>query len=204
MNHTVHSDYSGERNERKSTCQLAREQGAAFERGAFASHHLPWLIAFCVFVFCACPVKAALLEGLVVGIADGDTITLLDVTKTQYKIRLAGIDAPEKKQSFGTRSKQSLAGMISRQHVTVEWTKYDRYRRIVGRVLLNGKDVNLAQVSAGMAWHYKAYQGEQTRADRTTYAEAELEARAARAGLWRDALPTPPWEFRHRATELAQ
>jgi endonuclease YncB( thermonuclease family) len=181
-----------------------REQDAGLGRGAFASRHVLWRIAFFVFIFCAFPARAALLEGLVVGIADGDTITLLDVTKTQYKIRLAGIDAPEKKQPFGTRSKQSLAEMIFRNQVAVEWTKYDRYRRIIGRVLLNGKDVNLAQVAAGMAWHYKAYQGEQTPADRAAYTEAELEARAARIGLWREASPIPPWEFRHRTTELAQ
>ena len=137
------------------------------------------------------------LTGEVVGIADGDTLTLLDATKTQHKIRLAGIDAPEKRQPFGDRSKQSLAAMVFRKQVTVDWTKHDRYGRIIGKVLVGGEDACLAQVRAGLAWHYKAYEREQSHADRDRYAQAEVEARRGRRGLWRDPSPTPPWEFRH-------
>ncbi len=136
------------------------------------------------------------LTGKVIGVADGDTITVLDESKTQHKIRLAGIDAPEKKQPFGERSKQSLSTMVFQKFITVEWSKRDRYGRVVGKVMVNGQDVGLAQVSAGFAWHYKAYEREQSRADKDTYAQAEDEARSDRRGLWRDTKPTPPWEFR--------
>lgn len=135
--------------------------------------------------------------GLVVGIADGDTLTLLDGDHVQHKIRLAGIDAPEKRQAFGNRSKQNLAELVFRKQVTVEWNKFDRYGRVIGKVLAGGDDVCLAQVRAGLAWHYKAYEREQSVADRERYAQAELDARASRRGLWRDASPVPPWEFRH-------
>jgi len=137
------------------------------------------------------------LVGEVVGIADGDTLTLLDATKTQYKIRLAGIDAPEKRQPFGDRSKQSLAAMVFRKQITVDWTKRDRYGRIVGKILVGGEDACLAQVRAGLAWHYKAYAREQSQVDRVIYEQAEGEARRDRRGLWRDPSPMPPWEFRH-------
>lgn len=135
--------------------------------------------------------------GLVVGIADGDTLTLLDADHVQHKIRLAGIDAPEKRQAFGSRSKQNLADLVFRKQVTVEWNKLDRYGRVIGKVLAGGDDVCLAQVRAGLAWHYKAYEREQSAADRERYIQAELDARASRRGLWRDASPVPPWDFRH-------
>jgi len=142
---------------------------------------------------------ASTMTGLVVGIADGDTLTLLDAERVQHKIRLAGVDAPEKRQAFGDRSKQSLAALVFRKHVVVEWNKHDRYGRVIGRVLIGDEDVCLAQVRVGMAWHYKAYEREQSPADRERYAQAELEARASKRGLWRDPAPTPPWVFRHQA-----
>lgn len=80
----------------------------------------------------------------------------------------------------------------------VQYSKKDKYRRIVGKVLVDGTDVNLEQVWAGMAWHYKAFEKEQSAIDRHAYAEAEVVARQQRVGLWTDQSPTPPWEFRHR------
>lgn len=141
---------------------------------------------------------AETITGRVVSIADGDTITVLDATKTQHKIRLAGIDAPEKAQAFGQRSKESLSDLVFDQTVTVETTKRDRYGRSVGTVLVDGLDANLEQIKRGMAWHYKAYAREQPPQDRLAYAEAEEVARGARVGLWRDVQPVPPWDFRHR------
>jgi len=104
--------------------------------------------------------------GEVVGVADGDTITVLDATKVQHKVRLTGIDAPEKKQPFGNRSKQSLSDMVFNKTVTVETDKRDRYGRELGKVLAGGQDANLEQVRAGMAWHYKAYERTQSATDR--------------------------------------
>ncbi len=139
--------------------------------------------------------------GRAVRIADGDTITILDGMNTQYRIRLQGIDAPESHQAFGTQAKKSLSEMIFGKDVTVEYEKTDRYGRIVGKILLDEKDINLEQVKAGMAWHYKEYEREQTPTDREIYARAETEARNARRGLWIDASPIEPSEFRKEARE---
>ena len=138
------------------------------------------------------------ITGHVVGVSDGDTITVLDADKVQHKIRLTGIDAPEKKQAFGNRSKQGLSDMLFNKIVTVETDKRDRYGRELGKVLAGSKDVNLEQVRTGMAWHYKAYERTQSAADRQAYADAENEAKDAKRGLWVDADPIPPWEWRHR------
>ncbi len=140
---------------------------------------------------------AETLMGVVVSVADGDTITVLDAERQQHKIRLAGIDAPEKKQPFGQKSKASLSSMVFGKRVTVEWTKRDRYQRIIGVVLVNGVDSNLEQVKAGMAWWYRQYAKEQTAQQRTAYEVAENQAKAGRVGLWADANPVAPWEFRH-------
>lgn len=142
--------------------------------------------------------NAETITGNVVGVADGDTITVLDADKVQHKIRLAGIDAPEKKQAFGNRSKESLSDLVFDKTVNVETEKRDRYGRQVGKVLVNGQDVNLVQVERGMAWFYRQYQREQSPNDRRLYEAAEDAARADKRGLWRDAEPTPPWEFRRK------
>ena len=144
---------------------------------------------------------AGTIEGRVVSVADGDTITILDNDKMQHKIRLAGIDAPEKTQAFGNRSKESLSNLVFSKVVTVETEKKDRYGRDVGKVLVNGVDANLEQVQRGFAWHYKAYQREQSANDRKLYDLAESEARAARRGLWADDVSVPPWDFRHKKQE---
>ena len=136
------------------------------------------------------------LTGRVVRIADGDTITVLDFSDTQHRIRLEGIDAPESHQAFGTQSKKNLSEMVFGKEVTVVYQKTDQYGRLVGKILVDGKDINLEQVKAGLAWHYKFYEDEQTPEDRDLYAKAEDEARAARRGLWQDPNPVEPYQFR--------
>lgn len=137
------------------------------------------------------------LKGHVVGVTDGDTITLLDASKTQHKIRVAGIDAPEKKQPYGQRSKQALSDLAFDKDMAIEWTKKDRYGRVIGKLInKQGRDINLEQVRNGMAWHYKKYEKEQSPEDRKLYATAEDAARARRIGLWADADPVPPWDYR--------
>ena len=138
----------------------------------------------------------SVIEGKVVKVSDGDTITVLDKNNKQYKIRFQGIDAPESKQDFGQVSKENLANMIFGKEVKVVWSKMDKYGRTVGKVLLDGRDINIEQIKAGLAWHYKTYAKEQPAEDRITYAAAETEARAARRGLWQDPNPTPPGEWR--------
>ncbi len=140
-------------------------------------------------------VHAGTLSGEVVGVTDGDTITLVDREKRQVKVRLAGIDAPEKRQPFGQKSKASLSELAYRKTVIVITGKTDRYGRVVGKLLADGHDVNLEQVRRGMAWHYKAYEREQPAADRVAYAAAEDSARSLERGLWSMPGAQPPWEF---------
>ncbi len=140
--------------------------------------------------------SADTLTGKVVKITDGDTRYVLDANNEQHKIRLAGIDAPERKQAYGLASRKHLASIVTGQQVTIEYQKRDRYGRIVGKVLLDGIDVCLEQVKAGFAWHYKKYQHEQSAEDQRLYSVAEANARDARLGLWRENNPIPPWEYR--------
>ena len=149
------------------------------------------------------PVAADTITGKVIGIADGDTVTVLDASKVEHKIRLAGIDAPEKAQAFGNRSKEHLSGLVYGKSVTVDWKKKDAYGRTVGKILVAGTDANLAQVQAGMAWHYKKYQNEQSSSDRASYSRAEDSARTRRTGLWADPNPISPSDFRHGTGEAS-
>lgn len=131
--------------------------------------------------------------------ADGDTITILDSSNTQHKIRLAQIDAPEighgknkPAMPYGEKSKAALGNLVENQVVEAECQTKDRYGREVCKILVNGMDVNLEQVKNGMAWVYTKYAREQT------YFEAEATAKTKRIGLWADSDPIAPWEFRHR------
>ena len=155
----------------------------------------------CLLLALACTAHAETITGRVVGVADGDTITVLDADKVQHKIRLSGIDAPEKKQAFGNRSKESLSELAFDKTVNVETSKRDRYGRQIGKVLVNGRDVNLVQVERGMAWFYRQYQRDQSPNDRRLYEAAEDAAKANKWGLWRDADPVPPWEFRRNKSK---
>jgi endonuclease YncB( thermonuclease family) len=120
------------------------------------------------------------------------------VDSRQHKVRLLGIDAPEKNQPFGNQSKQSLAEMVFSKTVVIDFNKRDKYQRIVGKILLGSVDVNLQQIKFGYAWHYKQYEKEQDVEDRALYANQEYLARKNNIGLWSDSIPTPPWEFRKR------
>jgi endonuclease YncB( thermonuclease family) len=142
--------------------------------------------------------SADVLTGKVVKVVDGDTIYVLDDDKVQHKIRLAGIDAPERSQAYGNASRKHLASLVAGKPVKIEYEKYDRYGRIVGKVFVGQVDVCLR---TGYAWHYKKYQHEQSPEDRVLYAEAEDSAREWKLGLWRENNPMPPWEFRrlHRS-----
>ena len=162
----------------------------------------PWsvrAIALTLYALAACGADglAAELEGRVVGVRDGDTVDVLTAADVQVRVRLAGIDAPEMGQAFGHAAKQALSELAYRQMARVEWSKKDNYGRVVGKLLVRGADVNLQLIQRGLAWHYKAYAGDQSVADRKRYAAAEAVARAQRVGLWREPNPVPPWRFRH-------
>ena len=136
------------------------------------------------------------LQGRVVKLADGDSITVLDDDKTQHKIRLSGIDTPERGQPFGKAAKQFLSDKIANKTVCVGWYKKDRYKRLVGVVRYNDEDINLSIVKAGLAWHYKAYQNEQSESDQKRYAKAEETAKKQKLGLWQDKRAIAPWDWR--------
>ncbi|MGZ8221765.1 MAG: thermonuclease family protein [Methylobacter sp.] len=136
-------------------------------------------------------VSAAEWSGTVVGISDGDTLTVLNAEKRQVKIRLAEIDAPESKQAFGTQSKKSLSDICFKKPVVVDDKGSDRYKRTLGRLHCDGVDANVEQVKRGMAWAYRQYLTDQSIAD------LEEQAKITGTGLWGDENPTPPWEFRH-------
>lgn len=141
--------------------------------------------------------RADTLSGKVIAVADGDTLTVL-VGQQPVKIRVSGIDAPEKKQPFGQRAKQGLSDCAFGKMVEVDWHKTDRYGRTIGKVISGSADCGLLQIEHGLAWHYKAYAKDQTRQDRIDYANAENKARTKRIGLWSDPNPEPPWDFRHK------
>ena len=142
---------------------------------------------------------AATISGQIVGVVDGDTVDVLTADHEQIRIRVAGIDAPEKGQAFGQRSKQKMAELVFGKPATVQFDKRDRYGRTIGKVFVNGRDAGLALLDAGLAWHYKKYEKEQSESDRWTYADAEQNARRSRVGLWVDAEPVAPWDWRKGA-----
>lgn len=147
------------------------------------------------------PVAAETLVGRIIGVADGDTLTLLDAKKQTHKIRLSGVDAPEKKQAFGQQSKLSLSNLAYGRQAIAECPKRDRYQRAVCVVTVAGKDVGLQQIHLGLAWWYRAYAHEQSAQDRRDYERAEQAAQGKRVGLWRENDPTPPWEWRRERRE---
>ena len=149
-------------------------------------------------IFALVDAKAEVLVGTVVGITDGDTITVLAKDNTEHKVRLMGIDAPEKTQDFGTVSKQALSNYIYQKTVTVDYKKFDKYKRIVGKVILDNQDVCLTMIEIGLAWHYKDYEKEQSKTDRDLYSQAELKARESRIGLWQLSQAIKPSAFRHK------
>lgn len=130
----------------------------------------------------------------VVGVSDGDTITVLMQNKERIRIRLAEIDAPESKQDFGTKSKQSLSDICFGKNATFSADKKDRYGRIVSRVKCDGIDAQEYQVKNGMAWVYDTYV---TQDGKYLY-KLQDKAKNSKNGLWIDAYPIPPWKFRRK------
>lgn len=130
------------------------------------------------------------LEGKAVKIADGDTFTLLTTGNAQVKIRLNGIDAPEKGQDFWIASKDLLGRLLSGHSLRVKITGKDRYGRLIGDVYAGHLWVNGSMVEAGLAWHFLKYSSD------PQLAKAETYAREHRSGLWKQSSPLPPWEFR--------
>ncbi len=157
-----------------------------------------------VLLLCSClsfTVMAETLVGRTIKIVDGDTLWLLDANNKTHKIRLSGMDAPEKRQAFGQQSKLSLSNLAYGREATADCLKRDRNKRPVCVATVAGKDVGLQQIHQGLAWWYRAYAHDQRVQDRRDYERAEQAARARRLGLWRGKDPTPPWEWRRERRE---
>jgi endonuclease YncB( thermonuclease family) len=169
------------------------------------------LAALCVFATTA---RAAhVLDVHVVAVADGDSLTVRDSNGVTHEVRLASIDAPEHGQPYSRQSKASLVRMALGEGARIEWSERDGYGRLVAKVWVvpadapcqasscpRTLDTGLAQVTTGLAWHYKKYERDQSEEDRHRYADAETEARARRLGLWQDLAAAPPWDWRHGLT----
>lgn len=138
------------------------------------------------------------ITGKVVSIADGDTITVLDSSKSQHKIRLWGIDCPESHQDFGTRAKQFTSDLVFGKAVQVIPDDTDRYGRSVGTVMVDGKSLNEELVKSGFAWVYGQYCKKSVCAQ---WKKDEETARKNKVGLWAQPNPIPPWEFRHGSSK---
>ena len=155
------------------------------------------LVFFCLLFFTILSFAEELI-GKVIKVSDGDTITVLDSNNQKHKIRLKGIDAPESKQVYGDISTQSLAELVYDKEVLVTWDKKDKYYRILGKVIVDGRDANYEQLKKGLAWYYKQYEKDLSDDDKKRYLEAEEWARNYTEGLWADSNSIPPWEFRHK------
>ncbi|EMZ5627905.1 TPA: thermonuclease family protein [Enterobacter asburiae] len=137
------------------------------------------------------------ISGRIVRVLDGDTVEVLETGNRLTRVRLAGIDAPEKSQPFGQRSRQELTSMVAQRNVTITGEETDRYGRRLGTVWLGATDVNAAQIRKGLAWVYR-YHGKPVRPD---YAVLEAEARRQSVGLWSEPGQTEPWHWRSQHQE---
>lgn len=136
------------------------------------------------------------ISGKVITVADGDTLTILDASKTQIKIRLAAIDAPEKDQAFGNRAKQKLSNLCFGKDASLRVVSTDRYGRTVGEIDCAGINANQAMVKSGLAWVFRKYD----KGFEYLY-DAEKEARGEKLGLWADPNPIAPWDWRKEKRE---
>ena len=151
------------------------------------------IILFIVWVLSA-SLSGAEIIGRVVGVTDGDTVTVIEQEDNgkinRFTVRLYGIDAPEKQQEFGTKAREFLSQLIFNKSVRIHFREIDHYGRIVGRIYDGEKEINVQMIAAGMAWHYKQYSPDQD------YSRAELDAKKAKKGLWRYSGAVPPWIWR--------
>jgi len=160
-----------------------------------------------ILLFLLFPVLAHAFDGLVTAVTDGDTLIVTDAARQRHPIRLTGIDAPDKYQTFGKQSHTSLSAITFNRNVEVIGSKRDAQGRLIARVMvadpncnmpecLKIHDAGLVQVMSGMAWQRQQYVNELTLQEREAYAAAEFNAKIRRLGLWADVNPVPPWLWR--------
>jgi endonuclease YncB( thermonuclease family) len=140
--------------------------------------------------------QESIISARVVGITDGDTVKALLAGNELLRVRLSWIDAPERSQAFGQRSKQHLSELVFGRDVELHTYGLDRYGRTQAVVMLDGVDINLEQVRSGMAWCYTRYLSQAPADIQASYRQAEAEAWEQQRGLWSERDPIPPWEYR--------
>ncbi len=150
-----------------------------------------FLVSVSFALFSAEPKVLEEIHGKVIGIVDGDTLTL-QTGKDQLTVRLEGIDAPERNQAFGMKSREALKSLVIAKQAVVLKTGFDKYNRTLGIVKIDGTSVNATMVKDGWAWHFKKYSSDEA------LAQFEVEAREANRGLWADGNPISPWDFRDK------
>lgn len=161
-------------------------------------HERPWrgrAFATLLLVLAGGSAAQGVLVGRVVRVHDGDSVTLQQGDR-RVALRLAAVDAPELAQPHGTEAREALQACAFGRQVVVQVHGPDRHGRLVGQLDSGGRDCALVLIEAGLAWHYKAYEREQPIAERAAYAAAERNARRRRLGLWSEASPQPPWDYR--------
>ena len=158
-----------------------------------------FVITFTLSIYCVRADFTAKVQRVV----DGDTIHVVNKAGKKFKVRLTGIDAPEKNQPYGLASTYKLTEILVNKWVLLKSKpnngnlySIDRYNRVLAKVILDGRDINLAQVSNGYAWHFKRYQKQQSQLERELYSEAELNAKKNYLGLWGEKKPIAPWKWR--------
>lgn len=135
--------------------------------------------------------SAHTLRGNIVRVSDGDTVVLLDSTNTQHRIRLDGIDCPEKGQPYGSKATQFVKDVTSKsKYVTIQWEKKDRYGRLLGYLTVDGVNVNKELLQNGLAWHYKYFNKDKELAD------LEQQAKDKKLNLWSQPNPIEPYHWR--------
>ena len=136
-------------------------------------------------------------------VVDGDTVHVVNKAGKKFKVRLTGIDAPEKNQPYGLAATYKLTEILINKLVLLKSKPnngkpytVDRYKRVLAKIILDGRDINLSQVLRGYAWHFKRYQKQQSPSDRELYSEAEIDAKKNELGLWGEKNPIAPWKWR--------
>jgi micrococcal nuclease len=165
------------------------------------TYPLQWVVL--ILLACCGQAIAVDIRGRVVNVSDGDTLTLIDMAGRTFKVRLSGIDAPELGQPHGHESWQALNSMVSGKKVLLGLVRSDRYGRVLGKVLLDGRDINLQLIHGGYAWYYRKYAEEQSVEDRRNYRFAEIIARKQGRALWGRVNPIPPWDWRRTHDDTA-
>lgn len=151
--------------------------------------------ALALFLGWSLTAQAEAVYARVVKIFDGDTLAIVDGANREHRVRLNGIDAPERAQSFGAVSRKSLAELTRGKTALIEYHKVDKYGRLVGKVSVDGRDVSVEQLRRGMAWHRAHVPEDQSATEAYLYGQAESEARSRRVGLWREDA-VAPWKYR--------